>query len=422
MTEVIDREGALAPARAARGASRRVYVEGSRRDLRVPFREVGQAPTHGASGDTSNPPLRLYDTSGAHGDPDVDVAPETGLPGLRTPWILERRDVEAVAGAAGTTLRARSGAAVTQLHYARRGNVTPEMEFVAIREGVLSELVRDEVARGRAIIPANVNHPESEPMVIGAKFLVKVNANIGNSAVTSSIDDEVEKLPWATRWGADTVMDLSTGPDIHTTREWILRNSPVPIGTVPIYQALEKVGRRRGGTHLGRLPRHAHRAGRAGRRLLHRPRRRAAALRPADRPARHRHRQPRRLDHGRLVPGPPRGELPLHPLRGALRDHGRLRRGLLPRRRAAARLDRRRQRRGPVRRAAHAGRADRDRLAPRRAGDDRRPGPRADAQDRRRTWTCRWRCATRRPSTRSVRSPPTSRPATTTSPRPSARR
>ena len=162
------------------------------------------------------------------------------------------------------------------------------------------------------------------------KFLVKVNANIGNSAVTSSIEEEVEKLTWATRWGADTVMDLSTGPDIHTTREWILRNSPVPIGTVPIYQALEKVDGVARGADLGPLPRHAHRAGRAGRRLLHHPRRGAAPLRAHDRPAHHRHRQPGRVDHGRLVPGPPHRELPLHPVRGDLRDHGRLRRGLLP--------------------------------------------------------------------------------------------
>src|SRR3954464_6290181 len=147
-----------------------------------------------------------------------------------------------MAGRARPVLRARPGSAVTQLHYARRGEITPEMAFVAVREGVPAELVRDEIARGRAILPANVNHPESEPMVIGRQFLVKVNANIGNSAVTSSIAEEVDKLSWSTRWGADTVMDLSTGADIHTTREWILRNSHVPVGTVPLYQALEKAG------------------------------------------------------------------------------------------------------------------------------------------------------------------------------------
>ena len=243
MTEVIDREGvATAPAATTTDAARRVYVQGSRPDLRVPFREVVQSPTRGASGDTPNLPLRLYDTSGPHGDPGVGVDPKDGLPALRTPWIVERGDVETVAGARGDVLRARDGAAVTQLHYARRGTITPEMEFIAIREGVAPELVRDEVARGRAIIPANINHPEAEPMIIGTKFLVKVNANIGNSAVLSSIDAEVEKMRWATRWGSDTIMDLSTGKDIHATREWIMRNSPVPVGTVPIYQALEKVG------------------------------------------------------------------------------------------------------------------------------------------------------------------------------------
>jgi phosphomethylpyrimidine synthase len=207
---------------------RRVYVEGGTHDLRVPMREIDlQAP---------NPPLRRYDTSGPYGDPDHRVDLDRGLPRLRQGWISARDDVE------GRPLRAKTGRRVTQMHYARRGQVTPEMEFVALREAVDPELVRDEVARGRAIIPSNINHPEAEPMVIGRKFLVKVNANIGNSAVVSSIEDEVEKMIWATRWGADTVMDLSTGDRIHETREWILRNSPVPIGTVPIYQALEKVG------------------------------------------------------------------------------------------------------------------------------------------------------------------------------------
>src|SRR6202166_2251664 len=241
MTEVIDREGVAAPARSVENASRRVYVEGSRPDLRVPFREVTQVATRGVRGDVPNDPRRLSGTSGAPGAPAVTVAPDTGLPPLRTPCITERGDVEAVPGAGRTAMRARPGAAVTQLHYARQGVVTPEMEFIAIREGLPAEMVREEVARGRAIIPANINHPEAEPMIIGTKFLVKVNANIGNSAVLSSIDAEVEKMRWATRWGADTIMDLSTGKDIHATREWILRNSPVPVGTVPIYQALEKV-------------------------------------------------------------------------------------------------------------------------------------------------------------------------------------
>jgi len=205
---------------------------------------------------SGEPPLRLYDTSGPYTDPDARVDVTRGLPPLRLGWILERGDVEeeplpqdgvpdAVRVPGGRRpLRARPGRRVTQMHYARRGEVTPEMEFVAIREGVPPEVVREEVARGRAIIPANVNHPEAEPMIIGPRFLVKINANIGNSAVASSIQEEVEKMTWAIRWGADTVMDLSTGKDIHATREWILRNSPVPIGTVPIYQALEKVGGR----------------------------------------------------------------------------------------------------------------------------------------------------------------------------------
>ena len=237
---------------------RKVYVEG-RAGVRVPFAEVVLSDSPGPAGPVPNPPVRLYDTSGP------GSVPTEGLPPLRRPWVLGRGDVEEIdgrpvrrrddgraavrregpgpdefPGGPRRPLRARSGP-VTQLHYARRGEVTPEMEFVATREGVAAEVVRAEVAAGRAILPANVNHPESEPMVIGRRFLVKVNANIGNSAVSSSIEEEVEKLTWATQWGADTVMDLSTGPDIHTTREWIVRNAPVPIGTVPIYQALEKV-------------------------------------------------------------------------------------------------------------------------------------------------------------------------------------
>ena len=204
--------------------SRKIYLEG-RHGVRVPMREIA------LSGDT--PSLQVYDTSGPRG-----LDPREGLPPLRGPWVMER-DVESVA-AARQTWRGRGP--VTQLHYARRGEITPEMEFVAVREGIDVEFVRSEVARGRAIIPANINHPELEPMIIGRNFHVKINANIGNSIVASSIDQEVEKLRWATLWGADTVMDLSTGKDIHETREWILRNSPVPIGTVPIYQALEKVG------------------------------------------------------------------------------------------------------------------------------------------------------------------------------------
>ena len=236
-------------------ASRKIYLTGSRSDIRVPMREIA------LSG--GNPPLRLYDTSGPYTDPNEHLDLKRGLTPLRLGWIIDRGDVEELPGPSSAyrrsrdenpalggvrfasvrrPLRARSGRRVTQMHYARRGEITPEMEFIALREGLEPSFVRDEVARGRAIIPSNINHPETEPMIIGRKFLVKINANIGNSAVASSIEEEVEKMTWATRWGADTVMDLSTGKNIHETREWILRNSPVPIGTVPIYQALEKVG------------------------------------------------------------------------------------------------------------------------------------------------------------------------------------
>jgi phosphomethylpyrimidine synthase len=284
-----------------------VYVEGQQAGVRVPFREITQTPTRNFDGALiENPPVRVYDTSGPWGDPSVNCDVTEGLPALRREWILARADVEEYEGreqkpiddgyltfdAANRArvkdvgkledfpalcrapLRANPGACVTQLHYARQGIITPEMEFIAIRENlgrtnqlaqsddrssvfhqhkgasfgaaipqfVTPEFVREEVARGRAIIPANINHPESEPMIIGRNFLVKINANIGNSAVASSIDEEVDKMRWSIRCGSDTVMDLSTGKNIHATREWILRNSPVPIGTVPIYQALEKVG------------------------------------------------------------------------------------------------------------------------------------------------------------------------------------
>ncbi|NVI96587.1 phosphomethylpyrimidine synthase ThiC [Myxococcus sp. AM009] len=272
-------------------ASRKVYVSGVLHpELRVPLREISQTPTrHGHGPDakeTANPPVHVYDSSGPYTDPAAELDLRQGLPALRESWILSRNDTEALSGVSSEYGRARevdprlaglrfahrraprvarSGANVTQLHYARKGIITPEMEYVALRENLqveaalaaqhpgqswgaaiprmmTPEFVRDEIARGRAIIPANINHPELEPMIIGRNFLVKINANIGNSAVTSSIEEEVEKMVWSIRWGADTVMDLSTGRNIHETREWILRNAPVPIGTVPIYQALEKVG------------------------------------------------------------------------------------------------------------------------------------------------------------------------------------
>lgn len=243
-------------------ASRKVYVTGSRPELRVPMREIQLSPTDTADGPQHNDPVQVYDTSGPYTDPETTIDLRQGLTPLRASWIEERGDTQQLPEFSSETTRqrlrdprrdafrfgrppkprvARAGGNVSQMHYARQGTVTPEMEFIAIREGVSAEFVRDEVARGRAIIPNNVNHPESEPMIIGRNFLVKVNANIGNSAVTSSIEEEVGKLTWAIRWGADTIMDLSTGKDIHETREWLLRNSPVPVGTVPIYQALEKV-------------------------------------------------------------------------------------------------------------------------------------------------------------------------------------
>jgi len=269
--------------------SKKIYVQGSRPDIRVPMREIQQTDTLTERGKESNPAIRVYDTSGVYSDPNVTIDLRKGLTGIRTPWIIDRKDTEELASLtseyglhrlADHTLRslrfehilkprrAKSGANVTQMHYARKGIITPEMEYVAIRENLLMEeyldkgllrqhpgwhfgasipqkitpeFVRDEIARGRAIIPANINHPELEPMIIGRNFLVKINGNLGNSALSSSIEEEVEKMVWGIRWGGDTIMDLSTGKNIHETREWILRNSPVPIGTVPIYQALEKV-------------------------------------------------------------------------------------------------------------------------------------------------------------------------------------
>ncbi|GGX96374.1 phosphomethylpyrimidine synthase ThiC [Vogesella alkaliphila] len=280
--------------------SRKIYVEGSRPDLRVPMREISQADTPTQFGGERNPPIYVYDCSGPYSDPQAQIDIRSGLAPLRAAWIAERDDTELLAGLSSDygrqreadpklvdlrfnlqrqPRRAKVGRNVSQMHYARQGIITPEMEFVAIRENlnrkayieslkatgnsrllelmtrqhaghsfganlpeeITPEFVRQEIAAGRAIIPNNINHPESEPMIIGRNFLVKINGNIGNSAVTSSISEEVDKMTWGIRWGADTIMDLSTGKNIHETREWILRNSPVPIGTVPIYQALEKV-------------------------------------------------------------------------------------------------------------------------------------------------------------------------------------
>ncbi|WOQ71273.1 phosphomethylpyrimidine synthase ThiC [Bacillus stratosphericus] len=245
--------------------SRKVYEQGSRPDILVPKREIVLTNTVTQAGHIENEPIRVYDTSGPYTDAEAHIDVTKGLKRLRSAWIKEREDTESYEGrqvkpedngyrlngkesfqAAHTDfhhvpLRGKQGACVTQMHYAKKGIITPEMEFIALREQLSPEFVREEVASGRAVIPANINHPESEPMIIGKNFHVKINANIGNSAVTSSIEEEVEKMTWAIRWGADTMMDLSTGKDIHTTREWIIRNCPVPVGTVPIYQALEKV-------------------------------------------------------------------------------------------------------------------------------------------------------------------------------------
>ncbi|QIO10064.1 phosphomethylpyrimidine synthase ThiC [Acinetobacter lanii] len=267
-------------------ASRKVYIEGSRPDILVPMREIALTETPTGLGGEYNPPIHVYDTSGAYTDPNIQIDLNQGLPNVREAWIEERNDTEILDQLSSEfgqarlrdirtaefrfkhiskPRRAKRGHNVTQMHYAKQGIITPEMEYIAIRESqrqlegvdqrqhvgqnfgahnlrhISPEFVRHEVAAGRAIIPANINHPEAEPMIIGRNFLVKINANIGNSALGSSIDEEVAKMTWATRWGADTIMDLSTGKNIHETREWIIRNSPVPIGTVPIYQALEKV-------------------------------------------------------------------------------------------------------------------------------------------------------------------------------------
>lgn len=267
-------------------ASRKVYIQGSRSDIQVPFREIALTDTPTGLGGEHNPPVMVYDTSGVYTDPNIQIDLNQGLPSVRQTWIEERQDTDVLSGLTSTfgqerlkdirtaeirfahiqnPRRAKTGRNVTQMHYAKQGIITPEMEYIAIRENqrqregvdmrqhagqnfgaknlteITPEFVRQEVAEGRAIIPANINHPECEPMIIGRNFLVKINANIGNSALGSSIDEEVAKMTWATRWGADTIMDLSTGKNIHETREWIIRNSPVPIGTVPIYQALEKV-------------------------------------------------------------------------------------------------------------------------------------------------------------------------------------
>ncbi len=289
LTKFVSETAEIDPATTVNFAnSRKVYIQGSRPDIQVPFREISLSDTPSMFGAEKNPPVMVYDTSGPYTDPAIKIDIRNGLPALRAKWIEERNDTEQLDGPSSAfgierktdpelaemrfnllrlPRRAKAGANVSQMHYARKGIITPEMEYIAIRENqrrenmsellqtqhkghdfgasipkvITPEFVRSEVALGRAIIPVNINHPEIEPMIIGRNFLVKINANIGNSALGSSISEEVEKMVWGTRWGGDTVMDLSTGKNIHETREWIIRNSPVPIGTVPIYQALEKV-------------------------------------------------------------------------------------------------------------------------------------------------------------------------------------
>ena len=367
-------------------ASRKVHVPGHLPGVNVPMREI--ALTNGER-------VTVYDTSGPYSDPTASIDIRRGLPDLRGPWLDARSDTESYEGrqraalddgvkneaeqnnttieriqalraeAAGlqrTPRRAKAGQNVTQMHYARKGIVTPEMEYVAIRENgkrewmqeylndpvrearlrgnpmgaripqiITPEFVRDEVARGRAIIPANINHPEVEPMAIGRNFGVKINANIGNSAVTSSIEEEVDKLVWATRWGADNVMDLSTGRNIHTTRDWIVRNSPGADRHGADLPGAGESGRRGRRPHLGDLPRHPHRAGRTRRGLLHHPRRRAPGLHPPHRATPHRHRLARRLHPRQVVHHAPQGKLPAHAFRRDLRNHEGLRRELLAR-------------------------------------------------------------------------------------------
>ena len=364
-------------------ASRKVYVQGAQAGVRVPMREISLTATKSMNGSTAiaNEPITIYDTSGPYTDPDVQIDARSGLAPYRRNWVIGRNDVVELTDISShygrlraadpkldelrfqhirKPLRAKPGMNVTQIHYARQGIVTSEMEFIAIRENqsrevarelgsrnghgggvgqhpgqswgasipsvITPEFVRDEVARGRAIIPANINHPESEPMIIGRNFLVKINSNIGNSAVASSIEEEVEKMIWSIRWGADTVMDLSTGKNIHETREWIIRNSPVPIGTVPIYQALEKVGGKAEDLtweiYRDTLIEQAEQGVdyftiHAGVRLR---------LCADDRQTHDRHRVPRRSDPCEVVPGLSSRKLSLHALRRNLRDYEDLRR------------------------------------------------------------------------------------------------
>ncbi len=445
-------------------ASRKIYSNPQAApDLCVPLREIVLDPS------AKEPPLALYDTTGPYTDPNVTIDVEKGLARTRLDWVKERGGVEEYDGrpikpvdngnAAGKHLarnfpntprpwRALDGRPVTQLEFARAGIITKEMIYIAERENlgrkqqldraeaaladgeqfggelpafVTPEFVRSEVARGRAIIPANINHAELEPMIIGRNFLTKINANIGNSAVTSSVEEEVEKMVWAIRWGADTVMDLSTGRNIHNTREWIIRNSPVPIGTVPIYQALEKVDgdpvKLDWEVYKDTLIEQCEQGVdyftiHAGVRLgyIHLTANRVTGI----------------VSRGGSIMAKwclsrPQGELPLRALRRDLRHHAPLRRELLARRRLAPGLHRRRQRPRAVRRARDAGRAHQGRLGQGLPGDDRGPGPRAHAQDQDERGEAAQGMRRGAVLHAGPARPPTSRPATTTSRARSAR-
>ncbi len=467
--------------------SRKIYARGSRADIRVPMREIAQADTPASFGAEKNPPIFVYDTSGPYTDPEVRIDIRQGLARSRGKWIAERGDTEELGGPTSAYGRerlddpklaemrfdlkrrprlAKKGLAVTQMHYARRGVVTPEMEYIAIRENVrrkeyldslraagptgakmaeligrqhrgqsfgaaafssesaeiTPEFVRDEVARGRAIIPANVNHPgeradDHRPQLPhqDQRQHRQLGGDLGHRR-GSGQDDLGD--PLGRRHGHGP-LDRAEHPRDARVDHPQLAGADRHGADLPGAREGERPG---GSAHLGDLPRHADRAGGAGRRLLHHPRRGAPALHPAHREADDRHRLARRLDHGEVVPRAPRGELPLHALRRNLRNHARVRRLVLARRRPASGLDLRRKRRGAARGAAHAGRAHEGRLGARLPGDDRRPRPRPDAAHQGEHGARARAIATKRRSTRSDRSRPTSRPATTTSPARSARR
>ena len=398
-------------------SSEKVYVPGKLFPIRVGMRKINLTDTvtieNGKRVHTPNAPVYVYDTSGPYTDPLVEVDINRGLPRLRESWIADRGDVEQLDDITSQYGRARRddpalesirfkhtplpykakpGHAITQMYYARQGIITAEMEYVAIRENLMNEqlgikshitpeFVRDEVAAGRAIIPANINHPEAEPMIIGRNFLVKLNTNIGNSALSSGIEEEVDKAVWSCHWGGDTLMDLSTGDHIHETREWIIRNCPRAHGYRAHLPGARKGQRQGRGPHLGDLPRHPHRTVRAGCGLLYHSRRcTQSSCRPGGRTT-HGYRVAWRLDHDQVVRHSQSGEFPLHPLRRDLRDSQTVRRGHLAGRRHASRLDSRRQRPLAVPRTRRAGRTHREGVGSQCAGNYRGSRPHSHAQN-----------------------------------------